>query len=96
MHEPHISQERANTGQKWSCGLEWSPDIPIKGEKLESWRNSSRVPVAFSENRSSAPNIHIRWLITTCNSSSKGSDTLLASKTPAHMCHTHTYEIKEK
>jgi len=49
-----------------------------------------RVHPALAEDLSSVPNTHVRWLTTTCNSSSR-DPTHMASECPVSPPPTHTH-----
>lgn len=60
---------------------------------------AQQLSTALAEYLSWVPSTHIGQLITTCNSSSKGSDTLFWLTflyTHIHMTHTYKHIIKNK
>lgn len=73
----------------------------LKTPTLRGWRNSSVVTWCCPEDPSSIPRTHVRWLQSTCNSNSWGSDAPLWCLLPCiHKAYTspntHTHKSKNK
>jgi hypothetical protein len=57
----------------------------LEKKAKEGWRGDSRALAVLPEDQGSSPSIHIRWLTTICNSSSRASDALRFLSIPEPM-----------